>query len=168
VARGTITGLGAGQRNDWATPPEIFTAFGCRFDLDVAAPIDGPLHVPTTNWFSENALERYWYGFVWMNPPFGGRNGVRPWLDKFLDHGNGLALTPDRVSAPWFQECWDRADAILFTPKTPFLLPSGKRAGNPAFGNAIWACGERAIAAVRRAEARGFGKVATRCLAEAA
>jgi hypothetical protein len=157
-----VTGLGVGQRNDWQTPPEIFEALGCRFDLDVAAPVDGPLHVPTSRWFSSESLQREWFGFVWMNPPFGGRNGIRPWLIKFLAHGNGIALTPDRCSAPWFQDLWDQADAILFTPKTPFLLPNGEKAGNPAFGNALWACGERAVAAVQRSEACGFGKVATR------
>jgi hypothetical protein len=159
VARGTITGLGAGQRNDWATPPEIFTALGCRFDLDVAAPINGPLYVPTLRWLSSDALERDWSGFVWMNPPFGGRNGIRPWLDKFLDHGNGIALTPDRVSAPWFQEAWYRPDAILFTPKTPFVLPDGSKGGNPAFGNALWACGRLGFKAVCEAAAAGFGRL---------
>ena len=152
-----VTGLGAGKRNDWATPPEIFDALGEHFFLDVAAPPEGPLHVPCEWWFSERGLEEEWSGFVWMNPPFGGRNGIRPWLDKFLAHGNGVALTPDRASAPWFQECWRSADAILFTPKTPFLLPNGSRAGNPAFGNALWACGQRALAALERAESRGFG-----------
>jgi hypothetical protein len=167
-----VHGLGAGQRNDWATPPEIFEALGCRFDLDVAAPIDGPLHVPTSRWFSSDGLTQDWFGFVWMNPPFGGRNGIRPWLDKFLSHGNGIALTPDRVSAPWFQANWYRPAAILFTPKTPFLLPNGEKAGNPAFGNAFWACGDRAVQAVSRAEVNGFGKacfpVALKAIASAA
>jgi hypothetical protein len=27
-----------------------------------------------------------------MNPPFGSRNGHVPWLRKFLDHGNGIAI----------------------------------------------------------------------------
>jgi hypothetical protein len=162
-----VTGLGAGQRNDWATPPEIFTALGCRFDLDVAAPFHGPLHVPAHHWRWRDSLESEWFGFVWMNPPFGGRNGIRPWLTKFLDHGDGIALTPDRTSAPWFQELWDRADAILFTPKTPFLLPDGSKAGNPAFGNALWACGEEAVAAIERSESGGFGKVTTRRRASA-
>jgi hypothetical protein len=154
-----VSGLGAGRRNDWQTPPEIFEALGCRFDLDVAAPVNGPLHVPTSRWFSSHGLEQDWFGFVWMNPPFGGRNGIRPWLAKFLGHDNGIALTPDRVSAPWFQEAWDRPDAILFTPKTPFLLPDGSKAGNPAFGNALWGCGEEAVSALVRAEASGFGKL---------
>jgi hypothetical protein len=42
-----------------------------------------------------------------MNPPFGGRNGLAPWLDKFFANGNGIALTPDRTSAPWWQDMED-------------------------------------------------------------
>jgi hypothetical protein len=111
-------------------------------------------------------LERDWAGFVWMNPPFGGRNGIRPWLDRFLSHGNGIALTPDRVSAPWFQEAWHRPTAILFTPKTPFLLPSGRTAGNPAFGNALWAVGERGVSALQRSAQMGFGRLCFPAIAD--
>jgi hypothetical protein len=117
------------------------------------------MHVPCDGWIYDRSLERHWSGFIWMNPPFGGRNGIKPWLDKFLAHGNGIALTPDRASAPWFQQAWYRPDAILFTPKTPFLLPDGKKGGTPAFGNALWACGQRALEAVARAEVRGFGRM---------
>lgn len=46
-----------GQSNDWFTPPEIFEAIGEKFDLDVAAPNDGPLYVPCPGWLSTNGLE---------------------------------------------------------------------------------------------------------------
>lgn len=152
-----VHGLGAGKSNDWHTPAAVFDALGCRFDLDVAAPIDGPLHVPCDAWLFESALERDWDGFVWMNPPFGGRNAVAVWLAKFFGHGNGVALTPDRTSAPWFHEAWPRADAVLFGRKTRFLLPNGEKAGSPAFGTALWAAGPRGVAALMRAERLGFG-----------
>ncbi len=152
-----VHGLGAGKTNEWMTPPEVFAALDCRFDLDVAAPRDGPLHVPTSRWLSSGSLERAWDGFVWMNPPFGGINGIAPWLAKFFEHGNGIALTPDRVSAGWFHDAWPCADAILFTRKTPFLLPDGQRGGSPAFGNALWAVGTKGVAALRRAQGSGFG-----------
>lgn len=146
-----------GRSNEWMTPASVFDALGVRFDLDVAAPRDGPLHVPTSRWISTNSLEHDWDGFIWMNAPFGKRNGLWPWLAKFFDHGNGIALTPDRTSAPWFHDAWRRADAIMFCRKTPFLLPTGKRAGSPAFGTALWAAGPRAVAALRHAQRAGFG-----------
>jgi len=157
---GTVNGLGLGQTNDWHTPKSVFDALGTAFDLDVSAPVNGPLHVPTSRWFSSDALERDWDGFVWMNPPFGGRNGLEPWLTKFFDHGNGIALTPDRTSAPWFHSAWQRADAVMFTRRTRFLLPTGERAGSPAFGTALWAAGSRAVDALLTAQISGFGLVA--------
>ncbi|RYG88590.1 MAG: hypothetical protein EON59_04075, partial [Alphaproteobacteria bacterium] len=155
-----VHGLGLGQSNEWYTPASVFDALGCRFDLDVAAPTDGPLHVPTSRWISRDSLSLDWTGFVWMNPPFGGRNGLAPWLDKFFAHGNGIALTPDRTSAPWFQDAWKRADMVMFTRKTPFLLPNGTKAGSPAFGTTLWAVGEQGVAALRRAHSVGFGQLA--------
>lgn len=157
VIIGRVTGLGIGQSNDWFTPASVFKALECRFDLDVAAPPEGPLHVPCNTWISSDSLCQPWHGFVWMNPPFGGRNGLAPWLGKFFDHGNGIALTPDRTSAPWFHASWHRADAVMFARKTPFVKADGKTAGSPAFGTALWASGERGVAALNNASANGFG-----------
>lgn len=152
-----VNGLGLGKSDEWYTPKSVFDALGCRFDLDVAAPVGGPLHVPCEAWYDHDSLERLWFGFVWGNFPFGGRNGLEPWLDKFFDHGNGIALTPDRTSAPWFHKAWQRTDAVMFTRKTRFLRRDGKPAGSPAFGTALWAIGDRGVAALKFAQSRGFG-----------
>jgi len=157
---GDVHGLGIGKSDEWYTPPCVFAALGETFDLDVAAPVDGPMHVPAAAWISADSLNEPWRGFVWMNPPFGGRNGLDKWLGKFFDHGNGIALTPDRASAPWFFAAWQRADALMFTRRTKFVLPNGKTAGSPAFGNALWAAGDRAVIALRHAERNGFGLLA--------
>jgi hypothetical protein len=155
-----VTGLGLGLSNNWNTPPAVFEALGERFDLDVSAPIDGPLHVPTSRWFSSHALEQDWFGFVWMNPPFGGRNSLAPWLTKFFDHGNGIALTPDRTSTPWFREAWQRADLVMFTPKIRFLRPDGSEGKAPSNGTTLWAAGPQAEEALLRAEEKGLGILA--------
>ena len=152
-----VNGLGIGRSNEWFTPKSIFEALGCSFDLDVAAPADGPLHVPCRAWISRDSLDRDWFGFIWMNPPFGGRNGLAPWLDKFFDHANGIALTPDRTSSPWFHDAWRRTDAVMFTRKTPFLRANGESAGSPAFGTALWAIGDTGVSALRAAHSKGFG-----------
>lgn len=143
-----------GQTDDWLTPKFIFDALGEFFDVDVAAPPYGPRHVPCRGWISSDALRCIWSGFVWMNPPFGGRNGLVPWLDRFFGHGNGIALTPDRTSAPWWQDAADRADAILFTRgKVQFERPDGSVGKSPGAGVTLWAAGERAVNALVRAEA---------------
>jgi hypothetical protein len=147
--------------DDWFTPAYVFEALGETFDLDVAAPPQGPLHVPCWSWISSNSLERAWQGFVWMNSPFEGRNGLRPWMQKFFDHGSGIALTPDRTNAPWFQEAWRRTRLVLFAfDKVKFIRPDGSIGASPGYNTTLWAAGQRAEAALRRAAANGLGFLA--------
>jgi hypothetical protein len=138
----------------------VFDALGCWFDMDVAHPGDCLTHVPATTWITADSLISEWLGFVWMNPPFGGRNGLVPWLEKFFAHGNGIALVPDRTSAPWFQNAWRKADAVLFTRKLRFLRPDGSEGVSPSNGTALVARGEIGFAALTRAAERGLGILA--------
>lgn len=152
-----------GASDEWYTPAYVFEALGERFDLDVAHPGDATCHVPAARWLTSDGvggLAHDWDGFVWMNPPFGGRNALTPWLDKFFAHSNGIALTPDRTSAPWFWEAWSRADRVLFTRKIRFLRPDGTEGVSPSNGTALWAAGERAAAALDRAASSGLGILA--------
>lgn len=91
------------KSDDWYTPRYVFDALGVSFDLDVSAPVEGPRYVPAARWLWERGLEQAWEGFVWMNPPYGHQSTKIAWLDKFIKHGNGIALLPDRTSAPWWQ-----------------------------------------------------------------
>lgn len=149
-----------GKSDEWYTPPHVFAALGCVFDMDVAAPADVVTHVPATTFITADSLQALWTGFVWMNPPFGGRNGLEPWMTKFFDHADGIALTPDRTSAPWFRKAWPLADMVLFTPKLRFLRPDGSEGKSPSNGTALWAKGERAVDAFMTASGKGLGILA--------
>ncbi len=143
----------SGKSDEWFTPAYIMDALGCRFDLDVAAPIDGPRHLFSYNWYHriDRSLSRRWYGFVWMNPPYGGRNALMPWGQKFITHGNGIALLPDRTSAPWFKPL-AQADALCFVhSKIKFERPDGTLGESPGNGSVLVACGEKAELALMRA-----------------
>ncbi|MTH95925.1 DNA N-6-adenine-methyltransferase [Roseibium sp. RKSG952] len=146
----------AGESDEWYTPSYVFDALGVRFDLDVASPPEGPRYVPAQRWFSNFSLERDWHGFVWMNPPFGHQSTKRKWLRKFFDHGNGIALLPDRTSAPWWQEFCHMANGILFvSPKVKFERPDGSVGEQPGTGTTLFAAGEQALDALLRAEQLG-------------
>jgi len=146
-----------GATDERRTPAYIFEALGVEFDLDVAAPAEGPRHVPAHGWISRDSLAKDWYGFIWMNPPFGPRNVLRPWLEKFIAHGDGLALVPDRTSAPWFQEAAAKMDAILFlSPKVQFERADGSRGKSPGTGTALLAKGKRANDALVNASRLGL------------
>ena len=153
----------AGESDEWYTPGYIFDALGETFDLDVAAPVNGPRHVPRLGWYAMGSLERDWYGFVWMNPPFGHQRHKRAWLHKFFEHGNGIALVPDRTSAPWFQEFAPKADAVLFvSPKVKFERPDGSVGESPGTGTVLLAAGNRAYRALCRASALGMVSIPLR------
>lgn len=148
-----------GTTNEWYTPRHVFEAMGVHFDLDVASPLAScPADDFCHEVYVRESLERAWFGFVWMNPPFGGRNGIAPWLDKFFAHGDGVALTPDRTSAPWWQEYAPKADAILFVAKKlKFIGADGKPGASPAQGTTLMAAGLRGIAALHNARRTGLG-----------
>lgn len=153
-----------GETSEWYTPAYVFEAMGpIMFDLDVAAPPQGGPHVPARNWICERSLDIPWRGFVWMNAPFGGRNGLAPWLNKFFAHGNGIALTPDRTSAPWWQDAARGADAMLMVSgKIKFERPDGSIGKSPGTGTTLFAAGQRAVDALYRAETAGLGTVVRR------
>lgn len=151
--------LSVGTSDEYYTPRYVFDALGVRFDLGVAHP--GADRWPT--WaadevLSANGLETPWRGSVWMNPPFGGRNMLSPWLSKFMAHGDGVALTPDRTSAPWWQAHAKQADLIMFVAeKIKFHRPDGSVAKQPGTGTTLWARGVNGVEALLNAERAGLG-----------
>jgi hypothetical protein len=149
-----------GASSDWRTPAYIFEALGCEFDVDVASPgAELTPWIPARSFITHNSLNVPWEGFKWMNAPFGGRNGLEPWLEKFFESsGGGVALVPDRTSAPWWQRYAPRADLILFVaPKIKFLDVNGTPGKWPAQGTCLLAKGERGCAALVRAAECGLG-----------
>ncbi|MCS7522264.1 phage N-6-adenine-methyltransferase [Pseudomonas aeruginosa] len=141
-----------GRSDDWYTPRDMLEALGESFDLDPCSP--GVNHwVPANRVFTkaDDGLAQEWDGFVFMNPPFGGRNGHVPWLEKFLAHGNGIAIVRAYTSAAWFHKYAICADAMLFPlGKTKFVRPDGTVGGSPGHGIVLLAMGERGKSSLRR------------------
>lgn len=149
--------MGAGKTDEWYTPPFIFEALNVEFDLDpCSAGRNGEDSVPSRYKFvkADDGLYQEWgKGFVFMNPPFGGRNGVVLWLKKFMEHDNGIALVRAYTSSGWFQEYIPLADAILFPKgKTKFIRPDGTEGGSPSSGVVLVGCGERAKKVLMQSE----------------
>lgn len=141
-----------GQSDDWYTPPDIFERLGLTFDLDPCSP--GPGHwVPARKIFTkdDDGLAHNWTGKVFMNPPFGGRNGHLPWLCRFLDHGNGIAVVRAYTSSAWWHAYMPRAETILFPAgKTKFIRPDGSVGKSPGHGVVLVGMGDECNAALQR------------------
>lgn len=144
-----------GATDEWYTPKYIFDALGCKFDQDVASP--GRHIVPWVPAIEHitRSIDRTWSGFIWMNAPFGGRNALVPWLEKFVFHDNGICLVPDRTSAPWWQRFAPMMAGVLFVaPKIKFIGVNGRPGKSPAQGTCLMALGEQGFKALQRANGR--------------
>lgn len=91
--------------DDYYTPKWIFDALGLTFDIDVASPPGGPPFTPCKAFYTQadDGLVQPWHGLVWMNPPY---SNPSPWVDRWLDHGNGVALLP-MAKSRWFVNLWN-------------------------------------------------------------
>ena len=121
--------------DDYWTPKWLFDAIGLTFDIDVCCPPDGPPHTPCRTWFTQqdDGLIQEWRGRVWMNPPF---SNASPWVYKFIEHGNGIALTV-MGKTKWCNLLFNNADAML-------LLPNNMKfdQGGIFLATALWAFGK--------------------------
>jgi hypothetical protein len=96
--------------NDHYTPKWVFDLLGVHFDIDVAAPPNGVPWIPCSKYYTQadDGLVQPWAGLVWCNPPF---SNIEPWIDRLIDHKNGIALLPHTKGA-WRRKVWKYADAV--------------------------------------------------------
>lgn len=137
---------------DWWTPPELFTKLNIEFDIDVASPVGGVDWIPAKKYYTEqdDGLTQDWEGTVWMNPPYGKFTAT--WLEKFINHGDGIALVFARTDTLWFHNLAAKADAILFTKGRLAFYNNGVKGQNAASGSLLIACGEKAVNALEQSD----------------
>jgi len=128
---------------DWWTPPEVFEKLGLEFDLDSASPEGGVPWLPTKYYYTKehNGLEKNWFGNVWLNPPYG--RFTASWLDKFVEHGNGIALVFARTETIWFHKYALQADSLLFTKGRFKFAKNGVQGDYASIGSLFIACGNQ-------------------------
>src|ERR1043166_792351 len=115
--------------DEWYTPPALVRALG-DFDLDPAC---GPLCPNITARRrvgpKEDGLSIAWRGRVWLNPPF---SNSTPWVERMIEHGNGILLSFCRSDAGWFQRAICAGQGVfLLMGRTEFDRPNGKTSRCP-------------------------------------
>lgn len=150
-----------GKSDEWYTPKYIFEALGCSFDMDVSSPVDRKYcSVIAQEYITEKSLDLEWRGFVWMNPPYGNEKQKELWLNKLINHGDGIALMPNRTNANWWQIAAENCTCLLFTfDKIKFIDQNGITGNSPSTGNTLFAFGETAEKALYNAQNNGLGIV---------
>jgi hypothetical protein len=99
--------------DDCYTPRWVFDAMGLEFDLDVAAPIGGPWHVPTKSYYTaeDDGLERPWDGLVWCNPPW---SNYIPWAQRWSTHPRGVLMGLTSARSRGRMYALQSAEAVTF------------------------------------------------------
>lgn len=144
----SITNLENFNSDQHYTPKWLFDNMGIQFDLDVAAPIGGAPNVPTDKYYTEaeDGLSQDWIGCVWMNPPY---SSPTPWVDKFIEHNNGVALLPI-TRGKWWDRVWASQGLIVPTPYNfKFERPDGIKR-DITFRTMLLALGHKGHAALIR------------------
>ena len=148
-----------GESDEWYTPRWIFNAFNCTFDLDPFSPSHNHW-TPAKEFYTkeDDGMTKDWEGkFVYVNPPFKGRNGHVPALEKFIENNNGIACVRAYTSAAWFHEYATKADCLLFPKgKTKFIRPDGTTGNSPGSGIVLVGMGEKALNVLRNCEIGWF------------
>lgn len=134
--------------NDFYTPPGLFLALGIKFDVDVCAPPGGVPWIPATRYLTleDDGLSQKWIGRVWMNPPF---SKPAPWVQRFLLHGNGIALLPQAKSR-WYRWLWESEAALVSIAETFGFIRPGPGVNDIASPLVLAAMGDKSVAAIAR------------------
>ena len=138
------------------TPSWVFDALGLTFDLDVASSNSPYVVVPTIRRYTieDDGLNKPWQGLIWMNPPF---SGVTPWVDKWIEHGNGFCMVPLASQGRWVNKLWESGAVLTYMPPNmKFIGGQDNVMCAHRWRIALWAIGDVAVEALRNS---GIGKV---------
>lgn len=119
----TTSDMVAVTKDDCYTPRWVFDAMGLRFDMDVAAPMGGPWHVPCDEYLTaqDDGLVTPWAGTVWCNPPY---SAFTRWADKWATHPSGCLMGGYQPETRWTRTVFAAADAVAFV-SARFTRPDG-------------------------------------------
>lgn len=135
----TVHEAPVGASVEWYTPPSLFERLGLEFDLDPASPNPPVPWVPTNRFYWEDGEKLPWEGRVWLNPPYGP--AAVPFIDRMIEHNDGLMLLPARTETRAFQRAAAAARMVVFLrDRLHFVRPDGTQARAP-FASALMVFG---------------------------
>jgi DNA N-6-adenine-methyltransferase Dam len=140
----TVHEAPVGGSVEWFTPPSLFKQLGATFDLDPAASFRAAW-VPALQFIckEEDGLSGPWGGHVWLNPPYGPA-GVR-FIDRMIEHGDGLLLLPSRTETRAYQRALAAADMVCLLRERLWFVRGDGTTGRSSFGSTLFAFGEWAF-----------------------
>lgn len=142
----------------YLTPPALVKALG-PFDLDPCCPPNMPWKTAKRMIsLPEDGLTAQWKGRVWLNPPY---SDVRPWVDKFVAHGSGIALVSAKsTDARWGQALLNGChSAYWLAGRLLFHKADGSETFGKFLSNMLVAVSETDANILEMLEQRGYDGV---------
>ena len=120
-------------RDEWRTPSDLFSALDdeFQFDWDAACTLENCL-APRGSHRDRGVNGLEWWpsgSTVWINPPYSGQGGVRPWLERAVagkgDSCTAVLLVSADTSTRWWAEVvlQEAAEVRFVTRRLRFLPP---------------------------------------------
>jgi len=136
--------------NDLLRTPKYITDVLGKIDLDPCAGEN--TNIGTVNLWNgrgEDGLRSEWFGFVFCNPPFSQKE---IWIEKMVEHNNGILLLPERGSAPWFGPL-AKAAGCYFVMGKKINFEGGSSSNN--VGSVMFTFGHEAKERIRKSDLPG-------------
>jgi len=140
-----LTILNKIPNDEWYTPIELIRSLG-EFDLDPACGPGCPNKTARRR-YAQRGEEKPWAGRVWLNPPF---SNVVPWVDRMIEHGNGVLFVFGRVDAVWFQRAAAASDGVYLLRGRVQFQRTGGTTGRCPLGCVLFGFGARNRRAIQR------------------
>lgn len=131
-----------GGRNDWQTPPELFSLLDdeFHFTIDGAASAENAL---CKTYYSEELSAFEWHPYgerIFVNPPYGN---LKKWIDLFAEWSLDnlvVALVPAATDTKWWATAYEFASEIrLLTGRVKFINPvTGEADGSNTTGSTVF------------------------------
>jgi DNA N-6-adenine-methyltransferase (Dam) len=150
MEKATVDLMFSSKSNEYLTPGHIIDRalkfFDGRIDLDPAS--NSASLVPALSAFDRriDGLKQYWYGRIWLNPPY-GRELLPKFITKAIEEykkGNAkeiLILVPARTDTKWHRSL-DEFDRCYLHGRLKFQIPGQKLTSAP-FPSALFYLGEQ-------------------------
>ena len=121
------------EKEDWATPPDVFAALDKEFGFQLdACASEWNKKCATYYDKADNALLQPWhpFGSVFLNPPYGRGMGV--WIAKAraeaVKGATVVILIPSRTDTRWFHDyIYEQAEVRYLQGRLKFERPDGPR-----------------------------------------
>lgn len=143
--------------DEWYTPKWLIDTLG-PFDIDPCAAMIPPFQTATEMYNKEqDGLLQEWdkNKVVWLNPPYSSKL-IRKFVEKLVEHNNGIAIVVNRTDNLLFQEViFPNAKSMIFMRRrVKFISPDGT-SRSPMFGSCLIAFGDECDRRLRESGIEG-------------